>query len=66
MSNPITFCLARLNLEDNIKVKQRTEEFHGQLSSVPAKFFDSGPNLKVVICIQLAYERYYGQLSCHD
>ncbi|KAF1797654.1 hypothetical protein FB192DRAFT_1290309 [Mucor lusitanicus] len=56
MSNPITFCLARLNLEDNIKVKQRTEEFHGQLSSVPAKFFDSGPNLKVVICIQLAYE----------
>lgn len=58
MSDPITHCLARLNLEDDIKVKQRTQEFHGQLSSVPAKFFDSGPNLKVVVCIQLAYERY--------
>ncbi|KAK4516329.1 uncharacterized protein ATC70_011299 [Mucor velutinosus] len=56
MSNPISHCLARLNLEDDIKVKQRTEEFHGQLSSVPAKFFDSGPNLKIVVCIQLAYE----------
>ncbi|KAL9554654.1 hypothetical protein MBANPS3_002705 [Mucor bainieri] len=56
MSNPIAFCLSRLNLGDDIKVKQRTEEFHGQLSSVPAKFFDSGPNLKIVVCIQLAYE----------
>ncbi|CAO0791288.1 unnamed protein product [Mucor circinelloides] len=56
MSNPITHCLERLNLEDDVKVRQRTEQFHGQLSSVPAKFFDKGPYLKVVICIQLAYE----------
>lgn len=58
MANPIVHCLDRLNLGDNVKIKQRAEQFQGQLSSVPNKIFDKGPNLKAVICIQLAYERY--------
>ncbi|KAI7896602.1 uncharacterized protein EV154DRAFT_411116 [Mucor mucedo] len=56
MANPITHCLDRLNLGDNTKVKQRAEEFLGQLSNIPNKIFDKGPYLKAVICIQLAYE----------
>lgn len=58
MANPITHCLERLNLADNVKVKQRAEQFQGQLSRTPNKIFDKGPNLKSVVCIQLAYERY--------
>ncbi|KAG2230694.1 hypothetical protein INT48_006911 [Thamnidium elegans] len=56
MANPITHCLERLNLADNVKVKQRAEQFQGQLSGIPSKIFDKGPNLKSVVCIQLAYE----------
>lgn len=62
MANPITHCLERLNLGDDVKVRQRAEEFQGQLSSMPNKMFDKGPNLKAVICIQLAYE----SLKNHD
>lgn len=57
MANPITHCLDRLNLADNVKVKQRAEEFQGKLTNTPNKIFEKGPNLKPVICIQLAYER---------
>jgi hypothetical protein len=57
MANPIAHCLERLNLEDESKVKQRAEQFQGQLSNLPSKLFAKGPNLKSVICIQLAYER---------
>lgn len=57
MATPIVHCLERLNLEDDTKVKQRAEQFQGQLSGLPAKLFDKGPNCKVVVCIQLAYER---------
>jgi hypothetical protein len=55
--NPITHCLDRLHLGDNSKLKRKAEEFQGQLSSIPNKIFDKGPNLKPVISIQLAYER---------
>ncbi|KAI8088069.1 uncharacterized protein B0P05DRAFT_464975 [Gilbertella persicaria] len=62
MSNLITHCLERLNLEDADKVKARAEQFYGQLSSLPVKLFDKGPNLKAAISIQLAYE----SLGHHD
>ena len=57
MTTPIAHCLDRLNLGDNVKVRQRAEQYQGQLSDVPNKIFDKGPNLKTVICIQLANER---------
>ncbi|CEP13962.1 hypothetical protein [Parasitella parasitica] len=56
MANPIAHCLERLNLQDDKRLKQKAVEFQGQLSNVPAKIFDKGPNCKVVVCIQLAYE----------
>ncbi|KAI8644702.1 hypothetical protein BD408DRAFT_412767 [Parasitella parasitica] len=56
MANPIAHCLERLNLQDDKRIKQKAVEFQGQLSSVPAKLFEKGPNCKVVVCIQLAYE----------
>ncbi|KAI7903855.1 uncharacterized protein BX663DRAFT_432488 [Cokeromyces recurvatus] len=57
MSNPIQLCLERLHLGDDDKIKQRAEQFQGQLSNLPIKLFSKGgPNCKSVISIQLAYE----------
>ena len=59
MPDLIAHCLERLNLEEPDKVKGKANQFFGQLNSLPVKLFDKGPNLKAVIAIQLAYERYY-------
>jgi hypothetical protein len=57
MSDPLSHCLNRLNLQDDTKVKQRAQQLQGQMASLPKKLFDKGPNLNIVVCIQLAYER---------